>query len=52
MSGQTPFSKPYLDVQGQINLLTKIDVLLAQYPEIDTSAMGFPQGWEKEALWM
>ena len=29
----------------------KIDVLLADYPAIDTIAMGFPSGWESEPLW-
>ena len=25
--------------------------LLADYPNIDLHAMGFPQGWENEPLW-
>ena len=25
--------------------------LLVQYPNIDTSAMGFPSGWQNEPLW-
>jgi abortive infection bacteriophage resistance protein len=25
--------------------------LLAEYPNVDTSAMGFPTGWENEPLW-
>lgn len=29
----------------------KIDVLLANYPAIDTVAMGFPHEWENEPLW-
>jgi hypothetical protein len=29
----------------------KIDALLAEYPDIDTAAMGFPRGWESEPLW-
>ncbi len=29
----------------------KIDSLLADYPAIDTVAMGFPRGWENEPLW-
>lgn len=29
----------------------KIDVLLANYPAIDTAAMGFPREWENEPLW-
>lgn len=29
----------------------KIDALLAEYPDIDVAAMGFPRGWESEPLW-
>ena len=25
--------------------------LLHAYPSVDTAAMGFPKGWEKEQLW-
>ena len=25
--------------------------LLSQYHEVDTNAMGFPQGWEDAPLW-
>lgn len=28
-----------------------LDTLLAEYPDIDTAAMGFPRGWENEPLW-
>lgn len=38
-------------ISPQSDMKSKIDALLAQYPEIDTTAMGFPQGWETEALW-
>ena len=30
---------------------SKIDALLANYPNMDTAAMGFPKGWEQEPLW-
>ena len=30
---------------------SKINALLADYPAIDTAAMGFPRGWENEPLW-
>jgi len=33
------------------DLYDKLCKLLSQYPEIDTSAMGFPQDWENESLW-
>ena len=29
----------------------KIDTLLAEFPDIDIAAMGFPRGWESEPLW-
>ncbi|MBR4637476.1 MAG: Abi family protein [Bacteroidales bacterium] len=29
----------------------KLKTLLSNYPEVDTSAMGFPQGWEEEPVW-
>ena len=33
------------------DMLAKLKQLLADYPEIDTAAMGFPKGWEEEPLW-
>ncbi len=30
----------------------KIETLLSDYPAIDTNAMGFPQGWTDEPLWL
>ena len=33
------------------DMKAKIDALLSAYPSIDTKAMGFPTGWENEALW-
>ncbi len=33
------------------DMKVKIDTLLANYPAIDISAMGFPCGWENEPLW-
>ncbi|MBR4643775.1 MAG: Abi family protein [Bacteroidaceae bacterium] len=38
-------------ISPQNDMKTKIDTLLATYPDIDTAAMGFPKGWEKEPLW-
>ena len=29
----------------------RLNMLFSQYPSVDTSAMGFPQGWENEPLW-
>jgi hypothetical protein len=36
---------PQNDMRG--NLLH----LLSEFPNIDTAAMGFPKGWENEAVW-
>ena len=33
------------------DMKAKMLSLLAEYPNIDTSAMGFPAGWECESLW-
>ena len=33
------------------DMKAKLDTLLAEYPNIDTAAMGFPRGWENEPLW-
>jgi len=33
------------------NIQSKFKILLAKYPNIDVSAMGFPLSWEKEPLW-
>ena len=44
--------KYFLDViSPQNDMKTKIDTLLANYPDIDIVAMGFPSGWENEPLW-
>ena len=44
--------KYFLDIiSPQNDMKAKIDTLLANYPAIDTAAMGFPQGWENEPLW-
>ena len=43
--------KYFLDIiSPQNDMKAKIDTLLANYPAIDTAAMGFPQGWENEPL--
>ena len=61
----TPFSpntqRTYFDlciIKYFLNIISpnndmkaKIDALLANYPAIDTAAMGFPLGWENEPLW-
>lgn len=38
-------------ISPQNDMKDRIDALLADYPDIDTAAMGFPQGWENEPLW-
>jgi abortive infection bacteriophage resistance protein len=44
--------KYFLDViSPQNDMKVKIDTLLANYPDIDIAAMGFPRGWECEPLW-
>jgi len=36
----------------QNDMKSKIDTLLVNFPDIDTAAMGFPQGWANEPLWL
>jgi abortive infection bacteriophage resistance protein len=44
--------KYFLDViSPQNDMKAKIDTLLANSPDTDTAAMGFPRGWENEPLW-
>ena len=44
--------KYFLDIISPNNdMRAKTDALLANYPAIDTAAMGFPCGWENEPLW-
>ena len=44
--------KYFLDIISPNNdMKDKIDTLLSAYSSIDTSAMGFPRGWENEPLW-
>jgi hypothetical protein len=50
MSNRVPFQKSYTNAP-QNDMKAKIDTLLANYPDIDTAAMGFPRGWENEPLW-
>ena len=33
------------------DMKAKVDALLAAYPSIDITAMGFPRRWESEPLW-
>ena len=44
--------KYFLNIISPNNdMKAKINALLANYPAIDTAAMGFPHGWENEPLW-
>ena len=44
--------KYFLNIISPNNdMKAKIDALLSAYASIDTSAMGFPHGWENESLW-
>lgn len=38
-------------INSKHNIQVKFKTLLAKYPNIDVSAMGFPAEWEKECLW-
>lgn len=42
-------------LQGNINpgntFKADLKGLLSKYPNVDTAAMGFPEGWEREPLW-
>ena len=38
-------------ISPQNDMKAKLDALLANHPNIDTTAMGFPRGWENELLW-
>lgn len=39
------------NIQPENSLKTDIIELLKKYPNVDSSAMGFPVGWETEPLW-
>jgi abortive infection bacteriophage resistance protein len=39
------------NIQPDNTLKTDILQLMKRHPNVDPSAMGFPMGWEKEALW-
>ncbi len=44
--------KYFLNIISPSNdMRTKLLFLLAEYPNIDTTAMGFPKGWENEPVW-
>lgn len=44
--------KYFLNIISPNNdMKTKINTLLSSFPNIDITAMGFPQGWENEQLW-
>ena len=41
----------YVKHERKNDMKEKMDALLANYPNIDTAAMGFPRGWENEPIW-
>ncbi|MCR5497507.1 MAG: Abi family protein [Paludibacteraceae bacterium] len=44
--------KYFLNIISPMNDMTKkLKSLLAEYPDVDTCAMGFPMGWQTEPLW-
>ena len=44
--------KYFLDIISPTNnMKAKLQSLFTEYPTIDTNAMGFPTGWDQEALW-
>ena len=45
--------KYFLDIISPNNdMLGKVQTLFSNYPEIDLTALGFPNGWESEPLWL
>ena len=45
------FIEHFLNIISPNNMKAKVDALLAAYPSIDFTAMGFPRGWKSEPLW-
>lgn len=44
--------KFFLDIISPTNdMKAKLQSLFTEYPTIDTNALGFPTGWDQEALW-
>lgn len=39
-------------IDSQNGLNQKFKSLLNEYPMVDVAAMGFPEGWQKEAIWL
>ena len=39
-------------IDTQNTFATEFKALLAKYPTVDAIAMGFPNGWQQEPLWM
>ena len=39
-------------IDTQNTFATEFKALLAKYPTVDAIAMGFPNGWQQELLWM
>lgn len=45
--------KYFLDeISPNNDMLEKLQSLFSKFPEIDSKAMGFPEGWETEDLWI
>lgn len=45
--------KYFMDIISPNNdFQNKLERLLEQFPQIDLKAMGFPQNWKKESLWL
>ncbi len=45
--------KYFLNIISPQNAMTsKLKTLLNAYPGIDIAAMGFPQGWENDPVWL
>lgn len=39
------------NIQPDNTFKADIQQLIEKFPNVDPSAMGFPKGWEQEALW-
>lgn len=44
--------KYFIDIISPQNTMSfRLRNLLADFPDVDSAAMGFPKGWEQEPLW-
>lgn len=39
-------------ISPQNDMFDKVQILLANFPEVDVMAMGFPTGWKKDSVWI